>query len=95
MERSGFNTKDQNFDKTEDLPVRRRHDDYYEEGKFSSDEEEQADIDKEGQEEYNLMELAQKSEFQRRKHRKKVKLYDPFSSNAPKNKALPGSLLKV
>jgi hypothetical protein len=33
--------------------------------------------------------------MQRRKHRKKQKLYDPFSSSGPKNKALPGSLLKV
>jgi PLU-1-like protein/PHD-finger/SPOC domain len=98
LERSGFSSTDPSFEnKPEEIPVRRnRHDEYYEEGKFSSDEDENGGNDKDpGQEEYNLMELAQKNDFQRRKHRKKAKLYDPFSSSAPKNKALPGSLLKI
>lgn len=97
LERSGLITDDALFDKkADDLPIRRkRNDEYYEEGKFSSDEDENDPEGEAGHEEYNLMELAQKTEFQRRKHRKKAKLYDPFPSATPKNKALPGSLLKV
>lgn len=93
LERSGFNTAD--YGKSEELPSRRNRYDEYPEGKFSSDEEELGETGEGLNQEYNLMEITQKTDIQRRKPRKKQKLYDPFSSSAPKNKALAGSLLKI
>ncbi|CAG9320061.1 unnamed protein product [Blepharisma stoltei] len=48
------------------------------------------------QEEYNVFDFAQKVDYSaKRKIKKKNKLFDPYSSNAVKNKAPAGSLLKV
>ncbi|CAG9321344.1 unnamed protein product [Blepharisma stoltei] len=86
------------------LPPKRSKYERNQEGRFSSEEEEEEEdkepskkeleTNKEKSEEYSVLELAKKNDYAK-KHKKKGKLYDPFSVPAPKNKAPVGSLLKV